>query len=242
MNWIFFIITLLLIFAIYQVYSFLRFIQREKMIKAEIFHEMDSGVSFKDAVHTHFSNLNIFQKSNLSEATVEAVSSKISGFLDIMDIDNALDIYTGFVYRKICSNVFKRTARGTPDAHVRTSIENLLLRQKGDYYQIWKDGKNYLEQQVDDISSSNYLPPPLSKVIIASGSFGIAFAVAGIVFGLNHSILSFIYFIPFTIKIVYLPGVKFLKMNSLLIAGILTYILVNITFVFLYNITVYYLF
>lgn len=242
MNWIFFIVTLLIVFAMYHVYSFLRFIQREKIIKAEIFHEVDSGVSFKDAVYTHLSNLNIFQKSNLSEATVEAVSSKISGLLDIMDIDNALDIYACFIYQKICSNVFKKTARGTLDAYVYTSIKNLPLRQKGDYYQIWKDAKNHLEQQVDDIDPSNYLPPPLSKVIIVSGSFGIVFAVAEIVFELNHAILSSIYFTIFSINIVYLPGVKFLKKSITFIAGVLTYILVNTTFEVLYNISVYYLF
>jgi len=150
MNLFITVIIFVLGFVLWVVLGFLKYKNRERMDKNEIYSYLSEGDSLFDAIKKAFSNLNEFSDLKLDQSTIEIVSSRIAELQKKMNVDNVVEIYATFIHRYIFDAGRRMKPTSLSDKKILFALESLGLNERNGYFVIKPDKGEDFDKKYPD--------------------------------------------------------------------------------------------
>ncbi len=136
------LITSILIIGLllWAIWGFFKYKLRERGDKNEIYSYIREGSSLQTAIQKTFSNLNEFSDLGLSDSTVKSVSEGIAKLQKTgMSINNAIEIYSTFVYRYIFNDGRDKKPKKLSEQKIIYALSSLEFQERNGYFVIKPD-------------------------------------------------------------------------------------------------------
>jgi len=150
MNLFLAIIILAVGFFLWVVWGFIKYKNKERMDKNEIYSYLHDGSSLEEALRKAFSNLNKYQALGLRDSTIGSVSSKIAELAKRMETDNVVEIYSTFVHRYIFRNGQIKKPINLSDQKIIYALETLEFDERNGYFVIKPDKDDDFDKKYPD--------------------------------------------------------------------------------------------
>ncbi len=144
------VVVLVSMFLLFNLLSFFKYKRQEKMDKNEVGSYLIEGLSFEASIDRAFSNLNKYQNTGLSSLTIEKVITKISELQNIMTTDNAVEIYSTFVWRYIYRNGKNKKPKNLSEQKIIYALESLDFNEKNGYFILKSDKDEEIAKKYPD--------------------------------------------------------------------------------------------
>ena len=133
------IAILIVVFFLWIVWGFIKYKNKERTDKNEVYSYLRDGLSLEEALRTAFSNLNKYQSIGLHNSTINKVSSGIAGLAKKMDTDNVIEIYSTFIHRYIYKDGRTKKPTNLSDEKIIYALETLDFNERNGYFVIKSD-------------------------------------------------------------------------------------------------------
>lgn len=138
MEILFIILSVVVIFIVWNIWSFLKYKKNEAKNKMTIQRYLSNGLTLDKALGKAFSDLNENLKLGLSSSTITIVAEKVADLNKMMGVDNVVEIYSTFIHRYIFRCTRKKS-RSVSDTKIIYAIENMEIDERNGYFVIKPD-------------------------------------------------------------------------------------------------------
>lgn len=139
MNFLIVIIILFVGFFLLVVWGFMKYKNKERMDKNEVYSYIRDGLSLEESLRTAFSNLNKYQALGLHNSTIDKVGNILAGLEKMMDTNNIIEIYSTFIHRYIYRDGRLKKPTNLSDEKIIYALENLDFNERNGYFVIKPD-------------------------------------------------------------------------------------------------------
>ncbi len=115
-------------------WKFSKYKTREKGDKNAIHYDLSNGLTLSEAIEKEFSDLNKFSKIGLTPRVIKTVANEIANLEEQITVDNAIEIYSAFIYRYIFRNGQLKNPSNLDETKILRAIYNLEFIEKNGYF------------------------------------------------------------------------------------------------------------
>jgi hypothetical protein len=144
------IVILIVVFFLWIVWGFVKYKNKERMDKNEVYSYLRDGLSLEESLRTAFSNLNKYQSIGLHNSTINKVSSGIAGLATKMDTVNVIEIYSTFIQRYIYRDGRTKKPTNLSDEKIIYALETLDFNERNGYFVIKTDKDDDFDKKYPD--------------------------------------------------------------------------------------------
>ena len=124
--------------VVWIIFAFVRYKREESKDKIRVASYLALGMSLSEALEKSFEELNASLPNKLDANTVSTVARKISSLQSMMDVRNAVEIYSTFIHRYVCRNTIRPHPNVTDD-NVLYAVHNMRFDQRHGYFVLKPD-------------------------------------------------------------------------------------------------------